>query len=79
MDESMRFQAEMIWIGVAFLTLWLEPDRQAAKDHILAIVHDPDGPGIDAILTGQLTLSMFLIMELARKQGDRAPSTISPR
>jgi len=56
-------------VAVECLTLWMESDRLSAAKHITDLVHDPDGPGADRIITGLLNLSMVLVVSLAKEQG----------
>ena len=56
-------------LAVEFLTLWMEPDRQGAADHISRVLNDPHGPARDSVIVGHLNLSMLLVLELARARG----------
>ena len=56
-------------VGIEFLTVWLESDKQFATEHIYRVLKDPDGPGADRAIVGLLSLSMLLAFELAEEQG----------
>jgi hypothetical protein len=56
-------------VGIEFLTVWLEGDKQFATEHIYRVLKDPDGPGADRAIVGLLSLSMLLAFELAKAQG----------
>ena len=56
-------------VGIEFLTVWLEGDKQFATEHINRVLKDPDGPGADQAIVGLLNLSMLLAFELAKAQG----------
>jgi hypothetical protein len=56
-------------IGIEFLTVWLEGDKQFATEHINRVLKDPDGPGADKAIVGLLNLSMLLALQLAKAQG----------
>jgi hypothetical protein len=56
-------------IAVEFLTLWMQSDRKGAAEHIARVRHDPQGPGVDAIITGLLNLNMLTLFKLATAQG----------
>jgi len=55
-------------VGIEFLTVWLEGDKQFATEHINRVLKDPDGPGADQAIVGLLNLSMLLAFELAKVQ-----------
>jgi hypothetical protein len=56
-------------VGIEFLTVWLESDKQFATEHIYRVLKDPDGPGGDRAIVGLLSLSMLLAFELAKERG----------
>jgi hypothetical protein len=56
-------------VGIEFLTVWLEGDKQFATEHINRVLKDPDGPGADKAIVGLLNLSMLLALQLAKAQG----------
>ena len=56
-------------VGIEFLTVWLEGDKQFATEHIYRVLKDPDGPGADMAIVGLLNLSMLLAFEMAKAQG----------
>ena len=56
-------------VGIEFLTVWLESDKQFAREHIYRVLKDPDGPGADSALVGLLNLSMLLALELTKAHG----------
>ena len=56
-------------VGIEFLTVWLEGDKQFAIEHINRVLKDPDGPGADKVIVGLLNVSMRLAVELAEAQG----------
>jgi hypothetical protein len=56
-------------VGIEFLTVWLESDKQFATEHIYRVLKDPDGPGADRAIVGLLSLSMLLAFELAKERG----------
>jgi hypothetical protein len=56
-------------IGIEFLTVWLESDKQFATEHINRVLKDPDGPGADRAIVGLLSLSTLLALELAKARG----------
>lgn len=57
-------------MAVEFLTLWLEPDRDAAAAHIASVVHDLDQPDAAVLaMAGQLNLGVFLLYMLAKERG----------
>ena len=56
-------------VGIEFLTVWLEGDKQFATEHINRVLKDPDGPGADKAIVGLLSLSMLLAFELAEERG----------
>jgi len=56
-------------VGIEFLTVWLEWDREFATEHIYRVLKDPDGPGADMAIVGLLNLSMLLAFEMAKAQG----------
>ena len=56
-------------VGIEFLTVWLEGDKQFATEHINRVLKDPDEPGADKVIVGLLNVSMLLAVELAEAQG----------
>ena len=56
-------------VGIEFLTVWLEGDKQFATEHIKRVLKDPAGPEADKAIVGLLNLSMLLAFELAKAQG----------
>jgi hypothetical protein len=56
-------------VAIEFLTLWMESDRQSAAEHIAHVLDDPNGPGAQSVIVGQLNLGMLLVFELAHAQG----------
>ena len=56
-------------VGIEFLTVWLEGDKQFATEHINRVLKDPDGSGADKAIVGLLNLSMLLALQLAKAQG----------
>jgi hypothetical protein len=56
-------------VGIEFLTVWLEGDKQFATEHIYRVLKDPDGPGGNKAIVGLLNLSMLLAFELAKERG----------
>ena len=56
-------------VAIEFLTLWMEPDRQFAAEHITQALGDPGTPGRDHAIAGLLNLSMILAIELAQANG----------
>jgi hypothetical protein len=56
-------------VGIEFLTVWLEGDKQFATEHINRVLKDPDGPGADKAIVGLLNLSMLLAFQLAKARG----------
>jgi hypothetical protein len=68
MDETNPASANAR-VAVECLTLWLEPDRQRAIDHIAALEADPSGPGPTSLIVGLLNLSSWLALTFASSQG----------
>jgi hypothetical protein len=58
-----------IRVAVECVTVWLESDRQSAAKYVAHLLHDPDGPGADTMITGLVSLSHFLVLTLAREHG----------
>jgi hypothetical protein len=56
-------------VAIEFLMLWIESDRSFAAEHIAGVLHDPDSPGREQVISGLLNLSMFLGFELAKANG----------
>jgi hypothetical protein len=56
-------------VGIEFLTVWLESDKQFATEHIYRVLKDSDGPRADGAIVGLLNLSMLLALELAKAHG----------
>jgi hypothetical protein len=56
-------------VGIEFLTVWLEGNKQFATEHINRVLKDPDGPGADKAIVGLLNLSMLLALQLAKAEG----------
>jgi hypothetical protein len=57
-------------VALECLTLWLQPDRQRAIDHIANLQVDPSGPGPTNLIVGLLNLSSWLLFSLAETQGE---------
>jgi hypothetical protein len=56
-------------VAIEFLTLWMEPDRWGAAEHIERVLNDPDGPGAPSIVTGLCNLGHLLVVMLAKERG----------
>ena len=56
-------------VGIEFLTVWLDSDKQFATEHIYRVLKDSDGPGADGAIVGLLNLSMLLALDLAKAHG----------
>jgi hypothetical protein len=66
-------------VAVEFLTLWLDPDRTAAAEHIDRVLETPEGPTKDHAVVGLLNLAMLLLLQLAREQGASTYEEITSR
>jgi hypothetical protein len=56
-------------IAVDYLTVWMEQDQLTAANYIIAVLNDPNGPGVFNIVAGQLNLGMLLMAMLAQAHG----------
>jgi hypothetical protein len=65
-----------IRVAVECVTVWLESDRQSAATYIAHLLHDPDGPGADTMITGLVSLSEFLVLMLAKERGASADDSV---
>lgn len=66
-------------VAVEFLTLWLEPGdaaRRAAAEHISEVLNQAGNPPTEAVIAGQLNLSMLLLLTLARERGHEAATLL---
>lgn len=66
-------------VAVEFLTLWLEPGdaaRRAAAEHIFEVLNQAGNPPAEAVIAGQLNLSMLLLLTLARERGHEAATLL---
>jgi hypothetical protein len=56
-------------VGIEFLTVWLESDKEFATEHINRVLKDPDESGAEKAIVGLLNLSKLLALELAKARG----------
>ena len=68
MDEP-RHATANTRVAIECLTIWLEGDRETAATHIANILNSPDGPGATGIISGFLSLSELLVLNVAAWRG----------
>ncbi|MFD8974648.1 hypothetical protein [Streptomyces sp. NPDC059593] len=57
-------------LAIEFLSLWIEPDRQAAATHIKEALDASTGPNPEfSAIAGLLNLSQFLLAEVVKANG----------
>jgi hypothetical protein len=74
MDEP-RHATANTRVAIECLTIWLEEDRETAATHIANIQNSPDGPGATGIISGFLSLSELLVLNLAASRRRRKYTT----